>query len=195
MRILIADPRRQQARHDRADPQWLRGVEEAGAADAGIGRRDGVLRAVGARSRQRSRVDAHPRPRRRRRLGAQRLQVLDHQRRQVNLVHGDGGDRSGQGRQRHLGVHRPQGRRGLHASAPRSASSASRAHRPPNCISRTAAFPATASSASRAAVSRPRWPASTTPDRRSARRPSASRRAPWTRRSHTPRNASSSAGR
>ena len=43
--------------------------------------------------------------------------VLDHQRRQVDLVHGDGGDRPGQGRQRDLGVHRAQGRRGFQRRA------------------------------------------------------------------------------
>ncbi len=46
------------------------------------------------------------------------------------LVHGDGGDRPGQGRQRHLGVRGAQGRPRLRRSARRSASSASRARRP-----------------------------------------------------------------
>ncbi len=41
-------------------------------------------------------------------------QSLDHQRRQVILVHGDGGDRPGQGRQRHLVVHRAHRRRRIH---------------------------------------------------------------------------------
>ncbi len=51
------------------------------------------------------------------RLDPQRHQVLDHQRRQVDLVHRDGGDRSGQGRQRDLGVHGAQGRRRLQRRA------------------------------------------------------------------------------
>ena len=55
-----------------------------------VRRGDGVLRAVRARSGLRRRGDAHPRPRGRRRLGAQRHQGVDHQRRQVDLVHGDG---------------------------------------------------------------------------------------------------------
>ena len=67
----------------------------------------------------RRRLDAHPRQGRRRRLGAQRLQVLDHQRRQVDLVHRHGRDRSRQGCQRHLRVHGAQGRRGLHRSDPK----------------------------------------------------------------------------
>ncbi len=58
-------------------------------------------------------VDADPCPARGRRVGAQRRQVLDLQRRPLDLVHGDGRDRSGQGRQRHLGVRRAQGRSGL----------------------------------------------------------------------------------
>ena len=47
------------------------------------------------------------------------VEVLDHQRRQVDLVHGDGGDRSGQGRQRDLGVHGAQGRRGFFSVGPK----------------------------------------------------------------------------
>ena len=67
--------------------------------------------------------------------------------------------------------------------------------RPPSCTSRTAASRATGSSASPAPASRPPWRRWTTPARRSARRPSASRRERWTPRSPTPRNASSSASR
>lgn len=68
-----------------------------------------------------------------------------------------------------------------------------RARRPPSCTSRTAGSRATGSSASPAPGSRPRWPPSTTPARPSARKPSVSPRARWTRRSNTPRTASSSA--
>lgn len=46
-----------------------------------------------------------------------------------------------------------------------------------------------------APASRPRWPLSTTPARRSVHRRSVSRRARWMPRSHTPRTASSSAPR
>ena len=70
-------------------------------------------------------------------------------------------------------------------SAPRSASSASRAARPARSTSRTARSRPIASSASPAPASRPRCARSTTPGWRSARRRSASRRAPWTRRSLT----------
>ncbi len=70
---------------------------------------------------------------------------------------------------------------------------ASKANRTPSCISRTAASRVTGSSATPAPASRPRWRRWTTPGPPSARRRSASPRAPWTPRSHTPRSASSSA--
>jgi alkylation response protein AidB-like acyl-CoA dehydrogenase len=57
------------------------GAEAARAAVDRLGGGVGVLRAVGAGSRFRHGVDAHPSPPRRRPLGAQRHQVLDHQRR------------------------------------------------------------------------------------------------------------------
>ena len=175
--------------------QRLRGAQAAGAAVDRLRRGDDLVRAVRAGGRLATPRRCGPAPGRRRRLGAQRHQVLDHQRRQVHLVHGDGGDRPGQGRQRHLRVRGAQGRPGLRRSARRSASWASRARRPPSCTSRTAASPATASSASPAPGSRPRWRPSTTPARRSARRRSASPRARSTPRSPTPRSASSSASR
>ena len=114
MRVVVADSGSQQAGHHGADPGRLGRAEEAGAADAGVGRGDGVVCAVGARSRQRRGGDAHPGSSGRRPVDPQRHQVLDQQRRQVDVVHGDGGDRSRQGRQRNIGVHGAQGRRGLH---------------------------------------------------------------------------------
>ena len=60
--LVVADSRGQQAGHDGADPVRLRGIEEAGAADARVRRGDGVVCAVGARSGQRRRLDAHPGP-------------------------------------------------------------------------------------------------------------------------------------
>ena len=73
--------------------------------------------------------------RRRRRLAARRGQALDHQRRRLALLHGDGGDRPGGRRARHLGVRRARGRRRLHPRRPGAASSASRARRPASCTS------------------------------------------------------------
>ena len=187
------DPGGQRARAH-ADPALgLRRPEAPGPAVDRRGRADDQLRAERARGGLRRRRDAHPRPPRRRHLGAQRHQVLDHQRGGVALVHGDGG-------------HRP-GARGPTASrrswctpttrasrsARRSASSASTARRPARSTSRTARSPPTGSSARRARASRPRSRRSTTPGRRSARRPSASRRARSTWRSRTSRSASSSA--
>ena len=57
------------------------------------GRHHVLLRAVRARGRQRHRLDAHPGHGRRRRLGAQRPEVLDHQRRGLRVLHRPGGDR------------------------------------------------------------------------------------------------------
>ena len=79
-------------------PILLSGVARAEAAGPAVDRHrrgDDQLRAVRAGGRLGRGGDAHPGPSRRRRLGAQRHQVLDHQRRGVQLVHGDGGDRPG----------------------------------------------------------------------------------------------------
>ncbi len=195
MRRVVADPGGQQAGHDGADPARLRGAEEAGAAVDRVRRGDGVLRAVGARGRQRRGGDAHPRQGRRRRLDPQRHQGVDHQRRQVELVHRDGGHRPGQGRQRHLGVHGAQGRRGLHR---RSQGAQARHQGLADHRAVLRELPDPRRPDHRRARHRvqdragARW---TTPARRSARRPSASPRARWTRRSNTSRTASSSASR
>ena len=87
-------------------------------------------------------VDEDPRAPRRRRLGAQRHQVLDHQRRRLHLVHGHGRDRPGEEGQRHLRVRRAQATTPASRSGPRSASSASTARRPGRSTSRTARIPA-----------------------------------------------------
>ena len=82
---------------------------------------------------------------------------LDHQRRQVDLVHGDGRrpipDKGANGISAFM-VHKDD--EGFTVGPEGEASSASRARRPPSCTSRTAASPATGSSASRAPGSRPR---------------------------------------
>ena len=75
-----------------------------------VRRGDDLLRAVRAGGRLGCGGDAHQGGRRRRRLGAQRHQVLDHQCRGVQLVHGDGGDRPGEERQGNLGVRRARRR-------------------------------------------------------------------------------------
>ena len=174
----------------------LRGAEEAGAAvDRRRARRWRPTRCRSARPAAMRRRCATRAKRRRRRLDPQRHQVLDHQRRQVDLVHGDGGDRPGQGRQRHLGVHGAQGRRGIHrrAQGTQARHQGLTDHR---AVLRELPDPrrpdhrrARHRLQDRAGDARPH------PARRSARRRSASPRARWTRRSHTPRTASSSASR
>ena len=131
--------------------------------------------------RQRRRGHAHPGARGRRRLGAQRVQVLDLQRRQVHLVHRDGGDRPRQGSP--TASRRSWCTRTIPGSSwgPRNARWASRARPPRSCTSRTAGSRATGSSVSPVPGSRPPWPPWITPARRSARRPSVSRRVHWTR--------------
>ena len=69
----------------------IRGAQAAGAAAGRHRRGDVLLRAVRAGGRLGRRRDAHPGGPGRRRLGAQRHQVLDHQRRRLDLVHRDGG--------------------------------------------------------------------------------------------------------
>ena len=195
VRVVVADPGGQQARHDGADPVRLGGAEAAGAAVDRLRRGDGVLRAVRARGRLRRRGDADPRPRRRRRLGAQRHQgwiTNAGKSTWYTVMAVTDPDKGANGisafvvHKRRPGLHRrAQGTQDRHQGLADHAS----------CTSRTAASRATGSSASPAPASRPRCGRSTTPARPSARRPSASRRARWTPRSPTPRTASSSASR
>ncbi|SNS03206.1 Acyl-CoA dehydrogenase, partial [Blastococcus mobilis] len=112
-RQRLADPRGQQARLDADHPVRLRGREAAGPAVDRRRRRDDQLRALGARGRLRRRCDEDPRAPGRRQLGAQRHQGLDHQLRDLGVVHGHGGHRPGKGLRRHLGVRRAPGRPGL----------------------------------------------------------------------------------
>ena len=84
--------------------------------------------------------------RRRRRLGAQRPEVVDHQRRCLRVLHGARRDRPRRpARRQRQRVRRGEVRRRVHPSARRSASWASRAHPPASCTSTTCASPATAS--------------------------------------------------
>ncbi len=127
-----------------SQPIILSGSEElkTGRARRHRRRRDDQLRAVRARGRLGRRVDAHPGGARRRPLGAQRHQVLDHQRRRLDVLHGHGGHRR---RTRAPTASRPSSctrTTPASRSAPRSASSASRAARPARSTSRTARIPA-----------------------------------------------------
>ena len=93
-------------------------------------------------------VDEVPRGGRRRRLGAQRPEVLDHQRRDLEVLHGDGRDRA---RRRAAGASRPSSSTPTTPASPwgrRSASSASTARRPARSCSTTAGSRPTGSSAS-----------------------------------------------
>ena len=99
LRVVVADPGGQQAGQPAADPvrrprssrsrscrRWPPG--EAMFSYALSEREAGSDAAA----------DAHPGGARRRHLGAQRHQVLDHQRRRLDVLHGHGRDRPGQGR-------------------------------------------------------------------------------------------------
>ena len=116
-----------------------RGAEAGVAAADGGGRGDRLLRPHRARPRLRPRLDAHPRPSRRRRLGAQRLEDVDHQRLDRRR-RGRLGQR-GRGERRHprlRGAHRHPGIR----RATRSPTRCRCARRsPPSSPSRTSASP------------------------------------------------------
>ena len=81
---------------------------------------DVLVRAVRAGRRQRRRGDDDAGGARRRRLGAQRREAVDHQRRRLPLLHGDGGHRPGRGQPRDLRVRRARRRPGLHARRARA---------------------------------------------------------------------------
>lgn len=91
LRLVLPHPGREQARHQGPDPGQWREAQEAGPAGDRRGQ-DGLLRAVGAGGRLGCGGHAHPRKARRRQLGPQRQQGVDHQRRQVHLVHRHGRD-------------------------------------------------------------------------------------------------------
>ena len=103
---------------------------------------------------------------------------VDHQRRRLGVLHRARRHRPRRpARQGHQRLRRREGRPGLRPSAPRSASSASRAPPPASCCSTASASPATGSSASPAPACSSRCAPSTTPASPSAPRPSASPRA------------------
>ena len=106
------DPGRQQARLAAGPDRGLRGAQEALPRQAR--RRRGRLLLLPVRARgglRRGRDEDQGRPRRRR-LGAQRRQAVDHQRRRERVLHRDGGDRPGEAQPRHLGLRRREVRRG-----------------------------------------------------------------------------------
>ena len=90
---VVADPQRQQARHHAAHPGGLGGAEEEVPLAGRRRHRDVLLLPVRARGRLGRRRDEDPRGARRRRLGAQRREALDHQRRRLRLLHGLRGHR------------------------------------------------------------------------------------------------------
>ena len=84
---------RARCRCSRSGPLRLRGAEERVAAAAGRRRGHRLLRPDRARLRLQPRRDAHPGPPRRQRLGPQRHQDVDHQRRPRRRGHRLGADR------------------------------------------------------------------------------------------------------
>ena len=185
LRDVLADPRGEQARHDAAAARRVGGGQAALPAAGRARRGDVLLRAVGAGGGLGRRRDADPGGADGRRVRAQRREAVDHQRRRVEVLHGDGGDRPGQGRERHHGVRGRGRRRRASASARPSTSWASRGRRPASSTSTTARSRSHAGSATRARGSRSRCAPWTTPASRSRRRPWASRRARSTTRSAT----------
>ena len=93
VRGLLADSGRQQAGVAAGDARGFGGDQEEVPDEARRGRGRLLLLPVGAGRRVRRRRDEDPRGARRRRLGARRREALDHQRRGLGVLHGDGGDR------------------------------------------------------------------------------------------------------
>ncbi|CAA9325933.1 MAG: Acyl-CoA dehydrogenase, short-chain specific, partial [uncultured Frankineae bacterium] len=110
VRLELADPGRQQAGDHGADPVGLRGAQAGVPSRGRLRRGDLLLRAVRAGGRQRRGGDEDPRGARRRRVRPERHEVLDHGRRRQHALHGHGGHRPRQGRERHQCVRGP-GRR------------------------------------------------------------------------------------
>ena len=104
LRVVLADPGGQQAGHDAAAAVRLRGAQAAylppvAAGDAmfsyALSEPEAGSDAAAMKTRAVRDGDS---------LGAQRRQVLDHQRGRVDVLHGDGRDRPGRRRERHLRV-------------------------------------------------------------------------------------------
>ena len=195
LRVLLADPGGEQARHGAAAAVRLRGAQAEVPAAGRARRGDVLLRAVrGGRGLRRGRHE-DPGGARRRLVGAERHQDVDHQRGGVAVLHGDGGDRPVPGRARHLGLRGGEGRPGGQLRpAGEEARHQGLAH-PQRHPRRTRGSRPTGSSAPRAPASRPRWPPWTTPGSPSRPRRSASPRARSTTRSATSSSAGSSASR
>ena len=176
-------------------PLLLSGVRGAQAAlpAAGRARRgDVLLRAVRARGGLGRGRDEDPGRARRGQLGAERHQDLDHQRRRLAVLHGDGRHRPATRRPRHLGLRGGQGRPGLHL---RRAGEEAR-HQglaDPGAVLRRLRDPGGPDDRRRGHGFKTALPRSTTPGSRSPPRRSASPRARWTTRPATCRSASSSA--
>ena len=140
---LVADPRGQQARLDAGDPGGLGGAAEEVPDQARLRRGRLLLLPVRARRRLRRRRDEDARGPRRRRLGARRREAVDHQRRGLGVLHGDGGDRSR--RRAPRASRRSSSRSPTRASRSgrRRRSSASRAARPARSTSTRSGSPPT----------------------------------------------------
>ncbi len=93
LRVLLADPRGEQAGLAAGDPLRFRGAEEEVHDPARQGRRDVLVLPLRAGRRlRRGRHEDQGRPRRRP-LRPQRRQALDHQRGRLRVLHRDGGHR------------------------------------------------------------------------------------------------------
>ena len=115
LRVVLAHPGGQQAGLAAARHRRERGGQDALPHAARGGGVDVLLRAVRARGRFRHRRDEEPSGARRRRLGAHRAEVVDHQRRCLRVLHGPRGHRPRRpARQQHHGVRRREVRRGVH---------------------------------------------------------------------------------
>ena len=140
---VLADPRGQQAGLDAGDAVGVGGAAEEVPHQARRRRGRLLLLPVRARRRLRRRGDEDPRRARRRRLGARRREAVDHQRRGLGVLHGDGGDRSRDARAR--ASRRSSSRSPTRASRSgrRRRSSASRAARPARSTSTRSGSPPT----------------------------------------------------
>ena len=119
----------------------LRGDEEEVPDPAGVRRRRVLLLPVRARRGLRRGGDEDARGPRRRRLGARRREALDHQRRRLGVLHGDGRDRPGARTPRASRRSWSRGPTRACPSAPRRRSSASRAARPARSTSTRSGSP------------------------------------------------------
>ena len=195
LRLVVADPRGEQAGHGTADDRRVRG-RQGQVPGAGRARRgDVLLRAVRAgvrlgRGGHEDQGGAH-----RLRLRAERGEALDHQRRGVEVLHGDGGHRPVGGRERDLRVRAGGRGPGLYLRGAR-VQARHQGLADQGALLRRLRDPGRPAGRrrGRGVQDRPaaRW---TTPASRSRRRPWASRRARSTTRWATSGSASSSASR